>query len=94
MKHILVVGSVNADLVIQTPRMPRMGETVRGGGFCVNTGGKGANLAAAYGDNRNAGRRVYRLRAARLHAKAGQIGQEHLPVRVCADTAEQLYIAA
>ncbi len=47
MKHILVVGSINADLVIQTPRMPRMGETVRGGGFCVNTGGKGANQAAA-----------------------------------------------
>ena len=47
MKHILVVGSMNADLVIQTPRMPRMGETVRGSGFCVNTGGKGANQAAA-----------------------------------------------
>lgn len=47
MKHILVVGSMNADLVIQTPRMPRMGETVRGSNFCVNTGGKGANQAAA-----------------------------------------------
>lgn len=47
MKHILVVGSMNADLVIQTSRMPRMGETVRGGGFRVNTGGKGANQAAA-----------------------------------------------
>ena len=47
MKHILVVGSINADMVIQTERMPLMGETIRGGGFCVNPGGKGANQAAA-----------------------------------------------
>ena len=47
MKNILVVGSINADLVIQTPRMPQLGETIRGGGFCINPGGKGANQAAA-----------------------------------------------
>lgn len=47
MKNILVVGSINADLVIQTPRMPQLGETIRGGGFGINPGGKGANQAAA-----------------------------------------------
>lgn len=38
---------MNADMVIQTERMPLMGETIRGGGFRVNPGGKGANQAAA-----------------------------------------------
>ncbi len=38
---------MNADMVIQTERMPLMGETIRGGDFRVNPGGKGANQAAA-----------------------------------------------
>lgn len=33
MKHILVIGSINVDLVIHTPRLPAIGETIRGGGF-------------------------------------------------------------
>lgn len=45
--NILVVGSVNADLVVQTVRLPRPGETVLGGEFRIAAGGKGANQAVA-----------------------------------------------
>lgn len=48
-KNILVVGSLNMDLVIETPRIPVSGETIRGSGFSMITGGKGANQASAAG---------------------------------------------
>lgn len=44
---IVVVGSLNADLVVQVERMPAPGETVRGSELAVLPGGKGANQAAA-----------------------------------------------
>lgn len=44
---IVVVGSVNADLVVRGPRLPRPGETVIGGQFYQAGGGKGANQAVA-----------------------------------------------
>ncbi|MEU8139261.1 ribokinase [Streptodolium elevatio] len=44
---LLVVGSVNADLVVRVPRHPRPGETVLGGDLAVHPGGKGANQAVA-----------------------------------------------
>ena len=44
---IIVVGSANTDLVVQTPRLPRPGETILGGAFVVAQGGKGANQAVA-----------------------------------------------
>ncbi|HUT62309.1 MAG TPA: ribokinase [Phycisphaerae bacterium] len=44
---ILVVGSINMDLVVRTPRMPEPGETVLGSGFKTTPGGKGANQAVA-----------------------------------------------
>ncbi len=44
---IIVVGSINADLVIRVPRLPRPGETVSGYNFKVFGGGKGANQALA-----------------------------------------------
>lgn len=44
---ILVVGSSNTDMVIKTKHLPRMGETVLGGTFFMNPGGKGANQAVA-----------------------------------------------
>ncbi|HBL81514.1 MAG TPA: ribokinase, partial [Clostridiales bacterium] len=47
MNKILVVGSVNIDLVIKTERIPSLGETVSGSGFSTICGGKGANQAVA-----------------------------------------------
>jgi ribokinase len=45
MKHILVVGSINMDLVVRVPQMPVPGETVLGDAFQTFPGGKGANQA-------------------------------------------------
>lgn len=58
-RDITVIGSVNIDLVMETERLPREGETVRGDVFRVEPGGKGANQAVA---------------AARLGAKVKFIG--------------------
>lgn len=46
-KNILVIGSSNTDLVIQTSHFPEPGETVMGGVFSTFAGGKGANQAVA-----------------------------------------------
>lgn len=59
MSRILVVGSINMDLIIHTPRLPALGETLTGDGFRTIPGGKGANQAAA---------------AARLGAQVHMIG--------------------
>ena len=57
--HIVVVGSLNMDLVIQMPQIPKPGETLLGGVFKNFPGGKGANQAVA---------------AARLGAHVSMIG--------------------
>lgn len=44
---IVVVGSINSDMVVGTTRIPRPGETVLGETFHVYPGGKGANQAVA-----------------------------------------------
>ncbi|CAN5851839.1 ribokinase [soil metagenome] len=44
---IVVVGSTNTDMVIKTDRFPQPGETLLGGEFFLNPGGKGANQAVA-----------------------------------------------
>ncbi len=44
---IIVIGSMNADLVIHSPKMPVIGETLTGNKFQVNAGGKGLNQAVA-----------------------------------------------
>lgn len=46
-QQILVVGSTNTDMVIKAAHLPRPGETVLGGTFFMNPGGKGANQAVA-----------------------------------------------
>jgi len=46
-KPIVVVGSINMDLVSVTARIPAVGETVLGTEFQVHPGGKGANQAVA-----------------------------------------------
>ena len=45
--RVIVVGSVNIDLVVSVPRLPGPGETVSDGAFAVHDGGKGANQATA-----------------------------------------------
>ncbi len=47
MNKLVVLGSVNADHVLQVPSFPRPGETLHGRGYCVIPGGKGANQAVA-----------------------------------------------
>ena len=46
-RQILVVGSCNTDMVIKAAHLPRPGETILGGTFFMNPGGKGANQAVA-----------------------------------------------
>jgi ribokinase len=46
-KPIVVVGSINLDLVAHADHIPAAGETVHGSGFQMHPGGKGANQAVA-----------------------------------------------
>lgn len=57
---ITVVGSLNMDLIVRTPRIPSSGETIIGSGFHTAPGGKGANQAVA---------------AARLGAQVSMVGR-------------------
>ena len=57
--RVIVVGSVNTDLVVVAERLPAPGETVTGGSFSRHGGGKGANQAVA---------------AARLGARVTMVG--------------------
>ena len=59
-KRVLVVGSLNADLVVRVTHFPTPGETVPGTDFTIHPGGKGANQACA---------------AARLGARVSMIGR-------------------
>lgn len=47
MGRVIVVGSINVDLVVSAQHLPRPGETVTGGAFARHLGGKGANQAVA-----------------------------------------------
>ncbi|QLG88994.1 ribokinase [Chitinibacter bivalviorum] len=60
MSKVLVVGSINMDLVVQVEQFPRLGETLLGQHFATHHGGKGANQAVA---------------AARLGAQVTMIGR-------------------
>ena len=44
---IVVIGSCNTDMVVKANRLPVPGETILGGTFYMNPGGKGANQAIA-----------------------------------------------
>ncbi|MEB2857464.1 ribokinase [Pseudomonas atacamensis] len=57
--NVVVIGSLNMDLVTRAPRLPRGGETLIGHSFATVSGGKGANQAVA---------------AARLGAQVAMIG--------------------
>lgn len=47
MTRIIVIGSSNTDMVIKSRKLPLPGETILGGTFLMNPGGKGANQAVA-----------------------------------------------
>ncbi|WP_256700701.1 ribokinase [Paenibacillus sp. P46E] len=57
---IVIIGSLNMDMVVRTSRAPEAGETLFGQDFTLSPGGKGANQAAA---------------AARLGAEVTMIGR-------------------
>jgi ribokinase len=58
--NIVVIGSINMDLVVHVPRLPVAGETLAGSDLQTFPGGKGANQAVA---------------AARLGAKVHMVGR-------------------
>lgn len=47
MGRIVVIGSSNTDMVVKSKKIPEPGETVIGGSFLMNPGGKGANQAVS-----------------------------------------------
>ncbi|MBE9598424.1 ribokinase [Pedobacter sp. MC2016-24] len=47
LNKIIVTGSMNMDMVVKTDHIPKPGETVLGGTFFMNPGGKGANQSVA-----------------------------------------------
>jgi ribokinase len=57
--NVVIVGSLNMDLVVRAARLPRGGETLAGQSFVTVPGGKGANQAVA---------------AARLGARVAMVG--------------------
>ncbi|RQZ69788.1 ribokinase [Burkholderia glumae] len=58
--RVAVVGSLNMDLVVRAPRLPKPGETLSGHGYAQAAGGKGGNQAVA---------------AARLGARVAMLGR-------------------
>ncbi len=53
MSDILVIGSLNADLVVRAPRFPAPGETISGEDLAIIPGGKGANQAVSAARHRS-----------------------------------------
>ncbi|MGH2523154.1 MAG: ribokinase [Anaerolineales bacterium] len=83
-RYILVVGSLNMDLVVHAPRHPQPGETILGDDFRTFPGGKGANQAVA---------------AARLGAHVKMIGRvgsdafgDHLLQALAQDKVDTLHV--
>lgn len=74
---VVVVGSINVDLVLRVDRLPAPGETVTGGTFEQNGGGKGANQAVA---------------AARAGAEVrlvGAVGDDEMGARALAELCDE-----
>jgi ribokinase len=73
MAKIVVVGSLNFDIVVRTPRLPRVSETLMGTDAGTDFGGKGANQAYA---------------AARLGgevAMLGRVGSDEFGEKMCSN---------
>jgi ribokinase len=78
MAKIIVIGSSNTDMVIKSKKLPSPGETILGGTFLMNPGGKGANQAVAaarLGGNvtfvTKHGNDIFGVEAAQLFEKEG-----------------------
>ena len=104
---VVVVGSVNVDLVLTVPRHPNPGETLIGGSGQVFAGGKGANQAVAaarlgartamigaVGDDANASVALHELEAADVdvHAVTHTSGPTGLAVVTLADGGENTIV--
>ncbi|HXM92871.1 MAG TPA: ribokinase [Candidatus Dormibacteraeota bacterium] len=75
-KRLLVVGSINLDLVVATQRIPLVGETVFGSSFRTFPGGKGANQAFAA------------ARLGTLVSMIGKLGSDDFGVQLRANLAD------
>jgi ribokinase len=73
--ELLVIGSLNADLLVRVGSLPRPGETVTGGSFEMAGGGKGANQAVAA------------ARAGASVALVGAVGDDEFGARLVEDLA-------
>ena len=74
MTPIYIIGSSNTDMLVRSERITAPGETVLGGTFFMNPGGKGANQAVA---------------AARLGGTVTLIATDHVPDPVYAEARAQ-----
>jgi ribokinase len=73
--QLLVVGSLNTDLLVRVGSLPRPGETITGGSFEMAGGGKGANQAVAA------------ARAGASVALVGAVGADEFGARLIDDLA-------
>jgi ribokinase len=86
MPRVLVVGSINIDLIVRCTRLPNEGETIHGEDLVTAGGGKGANQAVA---------------ASRLGAQTtliGRVGEDEFGPKLCAalqeDGVDTRFVAA
>src|SRR3954467_10470748 len=91
---VVVVGAINADLVVTLDRLPAPGETVIGGRFARHGGGKGANQAVAAA---RAGARVRSVGAVGDDdfgaGASGELEREGVDVSAVAHTTEPTGVA-
>jgi ribokinase len=73
--ELLVIGSLNTDLLVRVGALPRPGETITGGSFEMSGGGKGANQAVAA------------ARAGASVALVGAVGADELGARLLEELA-------
>jgi ribokinase len=86
--RVVVVGSINTDLVARAPHLPRPGETISGHEFSQVAGGKGANQAVAaarigaqvsmvgcIGSDANGGQRLHDLEAEGIDCAGIEVSQ-------------------